>query len=200
VRDFNEAFEKVISQLPNPFVTTEVPNNYRSFYLSYVHESSRNNKEFTTFVQAHEAAITLDDFSNLVSHHFHQEEINSRKIDINRPLLNFASRKIHVALDSKHKRGIAVVIELVNKYNRLAVSCSLDPHSEFVLFKIIHSLISRLDVVAETENISLFLAILEKYITKSHKRYNLETTYRSLLKHLLTQLDKITPVRQRLTG
>lgn len=94
-------------------------------------------------------------------------------------------------LDSKNKRYIDAATDFLGKYNRAVVYGWLGASGEISLFKIIHAMISKLDLLVSTESGINFCHMLEKYLTRNYKRFNLEQNYKNLVKHLIANIDKV---------
>ncbi len=69
INNFHKAFGKLFERMPNPFVASEqqLPNSYRNYYLTYLMQALRY-RDFLSFVQTHDASISVEDFASLVSH------------------------------------------------------------------------------------------------------------------------------------
>lgn len=72
----------------------------------------------------------------------------------------------------------------------------LDANSEISIFRIITIMINNIDLLISTENSSHFYNMLEKYLTRNFRRYNLEQNYKNLLKHLVGNIDKMALARK----
>lgn len=83
------------------------------------------------------------------------------------------------------------LIELVNRYCRFVVGGSLDANSENTIFRILHCLIGKLDLITELGLNGYLTMTLEKYLLKNHKSYNVESNYRQLVKHLVSSFEKL---------
>ena len=69
-------------------------------------------------------------------------------------------RRLPEILDSKNKRYIDVVSDFLGKYNRAVVYGYLDANAEISLFKVLTTMISKLDQLASTENAIHFCFML----------------------------------------
>lgn len=187
--ELHSAFGKAFEALPNPFATAveEVSPLYRVIYFNYLLDGLRS-RDFLAFTQTYDAAISLDDVASLISHQFSQDNFKGERSELNRPLLFYVARKIYSILDAKHKRGLELVIDLLSKYSRFAIYNVMEGPVETALFKTLHLLINRIDVVNELGLTNQFFNMIEKYLSKNHRRYNIESQYRSLVRHVLSNL------------
>lgn len=121
-------------------------------------------------------------------------------MELNRGLLHLVSRRMNSVLEAKHKRSVDAIVEMLSKYTRLAIGGALDGYSQSTLFKIMHQLITNYNLIVELKSDGPFFNMIERYLNRNYKRYNLENQYRSLIKHLLTHLQSMMTVRPRITG
>ncbi len=111
-------------------------------------------------------------------------------MEYKRQLLQLVNKRVYELIDGNSKRGVEALIELLNKYNRFVLGGNLDVNSENVIFRIMHCLIGKLDMLNELNLNYYFNSAIEKYVTRTHKNYNVESNYRQLIKHLVAHLNK----------
>jgi hypothetical protein len=99
------------------------------------------------FVQTHDAAITIEDFASLVFHTVQTDQ--GSLFEVSRGLLQLVVRRMHSVVESKHKRSLDAIIEMLSKYCRFVVYGSIDTYLESTIFKILHYLISHYELVVE---------------------------------------------------
>lgn len=78
------------------------------------------------------------------------------------------------------------------------VSGKLDAGSHNNIMRMLHCLISKLDVLAESEQDFYLFTIVEKFLVKNYHNYNVEASYRNLLRHVIHFLDKINQKKHHL--
>lgn len=57
-------------------------------------------------------------------------------------------------------------------------------------------MISKLDLLASTENGVHFCYMLDKYLTRNYRRFNLEQNYKNFVKNLVANMDKIAAIKK----
>jgi hypothetical protein len=95
-----------------------------------------------------------------------------RYMDYKRVLILHLNKRIYDIIESKNKRSIETVFDFLTKYSRFVVSGSLDANSEHSIFRILHCVIGKLDVITENDLQYYLFTTLEKYLQKSHKNYS----------------------------
>jgi hypothetical protein len=74
---------------------------------------------------------------------------DQRYIEYNRPLIQQVNKRIYDIIESKNKRWVEVVIDFLSKYNRFVIGGNLDYTSETSIFRILHCLIGKMDLISE---------------------------------------------------
>lgn len=143
LQEFHEAFGELVEQLPCPLEGAEEAQNYRRIYLEYFQEALRGPK-FTQFFQKHETAITWSEHGDLLSQHVRGDP---RELEWRREIIFGLARRISALVESKDKQAINGVIEFLGKYCRFAVGGSLEGNALSSLFRIIQTLVGRLEIV-----------------------------------------------------
>jgi hypothetical protein len=185
--DFNDVFGGLVQQLPNPLETAvEVPN-YRRMYLEYTHDAARS-REYSQFFAKHEAAIGGDDLSELLFHHVRTD---ARELEYKRQVVQLVNKRVYEMIDSKNKKWVEAIIDFVGKYSRFVIGGALDINSANSVFRILHCLVGKIDLISELGLHHFLFATLEKYLSKNHKNYNVEHNYRQLVRHLTNYIDKV---------
>lgn len=78
------------------------------------------------------------------------------------------------------------------------VSGKLDANSHTYILRMLHCLIGKSDVLAESDQDFYLFTIVEKFLVKNHHNYNVEASYRNLLRHVVQSLDKINQKKHHL--
>ena len=89
---------------------------------------------------------------------------------------------------------------MLSKYSRFVINGSLDNYFEGIISKILHLVISNYELVVELKVDSSFFAMIERYLTRNFRRYNVEKQFRSLVKNLQDKLEQIAAARPRLAA
>lgn len=72
----------------------------------------------------------------------------------------------------------------------------LDANAEISIFKVITGMVSKLDLLVSIDNAIHFCFMLERYLTRNYRRYNLEQNYKNLVKHLVANIDKMAAAKK----
>jgi hypothetical protein len=110
------------------------------------------------------------------------------------------NKRVYDLIESNNKKWVESLIELASKYCRLVVGGNLDNNSENTIFRILHCLIGKWDLITELGLDPYLISTLEKYLLKSHKSYNVESNYRQLVKHLVIYLERLTVKKSFFAG
>lgn len=126
-----------------------------------------------SFVQTHDAAITIEDFALLVFHTVQTDQGN--QLEVSRGLLQFVVRRMHSVVETKHRRSFDAIIEMLSKYSRFVIHGSLDSYFLGTVYKILHHFISHYELAMELKVESAYFGMIDRYLTRNYRRYNIET-------------------------
>lgn len=124
-----------------------------------------------SFVQTYDAAITIEDFASLVSHNVQTDQ--GGQLEVSRGLLQLVVRRMHSVVESKHRRSLDAIIDMLSKYSRFVINNSLDTYFEGTISKILHHVISNYELVVELKVESSFFGMIDRYLSRNYRRYNI---------------------------
>lgn len=100
-----------------------------------------------------------------------------------------AQRRLGEALEGKHKGQLEATLLLMQRYCRFVIMGTLDSHVTQHVFRILHTLVGKVELLNELGLHNLLQNVVEKYISRNYKNYSNEANYRDLLKHLLKKMS-----------
>lgn len=83
------------------------------------------------------------------------------------------ARRIYDLVESKDKTAIEGVIEVVAKYNRFVVLGQLEVSTTNSIFRLLHNLISKTELLNELNLANYFYSTLDRYLVRSTRNYNI---------------------------
>lgn len=185
---FSEALPNLGGKLPNPYETNSEDLAYRASFLDYVAETYRS-RDYSNFLSKHDAQIKKEEVVKLVKDHLYESRDS---LEPQKQLIYLLLKRLPDIVSSKDKKGVEVINELLTKYNPAVVHSAIDPSALTGLYRLLHTMIRRMKDLEEMGLNYLFSNVLEKYLTRNYRNYNLEQNYRNLLRHVLNNLEYFT--------
>lgn len=192
--NFHDVFGELVQRLPNPLESTVDVADYRRVYLEYIHDAARS-REYGQFFAKYEEAISGDELSELLSHHV---RVDPRELESRRSVVQLLNKRIYGLIESRSKKQVEAVLDFVTKYSRFVIGGLFDANSSNSIFRMLHCLIGKIDIVEEVGLGGFFFSTLERYISKNHKNYNMEWNYRDLVNHLASRISQIQEKKHHL--
>jgi hypothetical protein len=185
---FSEALPNLGSKLVNPYETNSEDLAYRASFLDFVAETYRS-RDYTNFLNKYDAQIKKEEVIKLVKDHLY----NSRDaLEPQKQLIYLLIKRLPDIVSSRDKKGVEIINELLTKYNSAVVHNFIDSYTLTGLYRLLHTMIRRMKDLEEMGLNYLFCNVLEKYLTRNYRNYNIEQNYRNLLRHILNNLEYFT--------